>query len=122
MIISVADMNISVLAGSISTCLFMASVLPMLVKAWRTKNLESYSLGNLVTSNVANLVHSVYVVSLPIGPVWALHGFYLGATALMLCWALRYRRRADRTTSARPRPVRHSIESTPSLVYLEAAS
>jgi uncharacterized protein with PQ loop repeat len=115
-------MNIPVLAGTISTGLFMASVLPMLIKARRTKDLESYSLGNLVTSNVANLVHSIYVVSLPIGPVWALHGFYLGATALMLVWALRYRRRVDRTTSARPQPVRHSIDPTPSLVYLEAAS
>jgi uncharacterized protein with PQ loop repeat len=115
-------MNIPVLAGTISTGLFMASVLPMLIKAWRTKNLESYSLGNLVTSNVANLVHSVYIVSLPIGPVWALHGFYLGATALMLFWALRYRRRVHRTVSARPQRVRHSIDPTPSLVYLEAAS
>jgi uncharacterized protein with PQ loop repeat len=115
-------MNIPVLAGSISTGLFMASVLPMLIKAWRTKDLESYSLGNLVTSNVANLIHSVYVVSLPIGPVWALHGFYLGATALMLLWALRYQRRADPATSARPQPVRHSANPTPSIAYLEAAS
>ena len=102
MIISVLAMNLPVLAGSISTALFVASVLPMLVKAWRTKDLESYSLGNLLLSNVANLVHSVYVVSLPFGPVWALHGFYLAATALMLAWALRYRRAATPARSGGP--------------------
>ena len=115
-------MNLPVLAGSISTGLFMASVLPMLIKAWRTKDLESYSLGNLVTSNVANLFYSVYVASLPLGPVWALHGFYLGATALMLFWALRYRRRADRTTSTGPQHERVSVDPTPSLVYSEATA
>ena len=115
-------MSLPVLAGSISTALFMASVLPMLIKAWRTKDLESYSLGNLVTSNVANLFYSVYGASLPFGPVWALHGFYLGATALMLFWALRYRRRSDHTTSARSHDVRGPIDSTPSLVYSEAAA
>jgi uncharacterized protein with PQ loop repeat len=121
-IISVAAMNLPVLAGSISTCLFMASVLPMLIKAWRTKDLESYSLGNLVTSNVANLFYSVYVASLPVGPVWALHGFYLGATALMLFWALRYRRRGNGNTSPLPQRVRHSIDSAPSLAYQEVAA
>jgi hypothetical protein len=113
-------MNLPVLAGSISTGLFMASVLPMLIKAWRTKNLESYSLGNLVTSNVANVVHSVYVVSLPFGPVWALHGFYLAATALMLTWALRYRR-GSRIAFRRSRR-RHPVSPAPSLAYQEVAA
>jgi uncharacterized protein with PQ loop repeat len=115
-------MNLPVLAGSISTCLFMSSVLPMLIKAWRTRDLESYSLGNLVTSNVANLVHTLYVVSLPVGPAWALHGFYLVATALMLCWALRYRRQAARSTAARSLRVRHSVDPQPSLAYQEVAA
>jgi uncharacterized protein with PQ loop repeat len=115
-------MNIPVLAGSISTGLFMASVLPMLIKAWRTKDLKSYSLGNLVTSNVANLVHSVYVASLPFGPVWALHGFYLIATALMLIWALRYRRRGSRSTSQWLQGVRHPISPAPSLAYQEVTA
>ena len=119
MIINVLAMNLPVLAGSISTGLFVASVLPMLIKAWRTKDLESYSVGNLVTSNVANLVYSVYVASLPLGPIWALHGFYLGATALMLFWALRYRRRSHRGTSPRQRRVHHSVNPAPSLVYSE---
>ena len=122
MIISVGAMNLPVLAGSISTGLFVASVLPMLIKAWRTKDLESYSVGNLVTSNVANLVYSVYVASLPLGPIWALHGFYLGATALMLFWALRYRRRDSRTAVPRPQRARQSVHPAPSLAYQEIAA
>jgi hypothetical protein len=31
-------------------------------------------------------VHSVYVFSLPVGPIWFLHAFYVGSTALMLVW------------------------------------
>ncbi len=83
-------MNVTAVAGSISTCLFMISVLPMLIKAWRTHDLASYSLGNLAISNLANVIHSVYVFSLPAGPIWLLHAFYLAATALMLIWRLRY--------------------------------
>jgi uncharacterized protein with PQ loop repeat len=86
-------MNIPLAAGMVSTGLFVLSVLPMLVKAWRTKDLSSYSPGNIVTSNVANLVYAVYVFSLPVGPIWLLHSFYLVATALMLFWYLRYRPR-----------------------------
>jgi hypothetical protein len=32
----------------------------------------------------------VYVFSLPPGPLWVLHSFYLTSTALMLLWFLRY--------------------------------
>jgi hypothetical protein len=39
-------------------------------------------------ANVGNLIYAVYVLSLPFGPVWALHGFHLGATGLMLFWYL----------------------------------
>lgn len=84
-------MNLPVLAGILSTLLFAAGMLPMLVKAARTKDLASYSLGNLVLTNVANAVHSVYVFNLPAGPIWALHLAYLLASALMLAWWLRYR-------------------------------
>jgi hypothetical protein len=83
-------MNLSVVAGVISTVIFAASMMPMLVKAARTKDLESYSLGNILLANTGNLVHSVYVFSLPPGPIWALHSFYLVSTALMLVWYLRY--------------------------------
>ena len=83
---------VALLAGTISTFIFVGSYLPMLVKAARTKDLTSYSSANLVLANVGNLVHSVYVFSLPAGPVWALHGFYMVASALMLMWWTRYRR------------------------------
>lgn len=84
-------MNLPVLAGTISTVLFAVSMMPMLIKAARTKDLASYSLGNLLMSNVANIVHSVYVYSLPAGPIWLLHLSYVVASALMLVWWLRYR-------------------------------
>ncbi|UYM05225.1 hypothetical protein [Solicola gregarius] len=80
-------------AGTVSTVLFVTSYLPMLVKAVRTRDLNSYSVGNLAVANVGNLVHTIYVVSLPVGPIWVLHGFYLGSTALMMCLWLRHRER-----------------------------
>ena len=82
--------EIPVLAGLASTALFVASTLPMLVKARRTRDLSSYSLGNLLLANTGNAIHSVYVFSLPPGPIWVLHGFYLASTATMLVWFLRY--------------------------------
>lgn len=78
-------------AGTVSTVLFTVSMLPMLVKAARTKDLASYSLGNLLLGNLANAVHSFYVFSLPPGPIWLLHVSYVLASALMLAWCLRYR-------------------------------
>jgi uncharacterized protein with PQ loop repeat len=84
-------MNLPVLAGTFSTVLFALGMLPMLLKAARTKDLASYSLGNLVLSNVANAVHSVYVFHLPAGPIWLLHLVYVLTSALMLAWWLRYR-------------------------------
>ena len=61
------DLDIPVMAGTVSTVMFVASTLPMLVKAVRTKDLTSYSLGNILLSNLGNLIHSVYVFSLPVG-------------------------------------------------------
>ena len=84
-------MNIPLLAGTLSTVLFAVGMLPMLVKAARTRDLASYSLGNLVLSNLANAVHCVYVYNLPAGPIWVLHLAYVLASALMLAWWLRYR-------------------------------
>ncbi len=79
-----------VLAGSFSSLLFVLSQLPMISKALRTKNLKSYSLGNILLASVGNLIYWVYVVGLPVGPVWALHGFSTLTTALMLVLYLRY--------------------------------
>jgi uncharacterized protein with PQ loop repeat len=84
------NVDIPVLAGTLSTIIFVVSTLPMLAKAVRTRDLSSYSLSNILLSNVGNVVHSVYVFNLPAGPAWALHSFYLLATGLMLMWYLRY--------------------------------
>ncbi|HET6694089.1 MAG TPA: hypothetical protein VFG97_07270, partial [Pedococcus sp.] len=62
-------MELSVAAGVVSTVIFVVSMVPMLVKAARTKELQSYSLGNMLLTNAGNLVHSVYVFSLPPGPI-----------------------------------------------------
>jgi hypothetical protein len=93
--------SLPVIAGIASTIIFAASTLPMLVKAYRTRDLSSYSLGNMLLANAGNVVHSVYVVSLPPGPVWVLHGFYVISTGLMLVWFLRYQVTGGRRT-ARP--------------------
>jgi hypothetical protein len=78
------------LAGVASTVIFAASTLPMLAKAYRSRDLSSYSLGNIALANIGNAVHSVYVLSLPPGPIWALHGFYLLSSGLMLGWYVQY--------------------------------
>jgi uncharacterized protein with PQ loop repeat len=83
--------NVSLLAGLVSTTLFVVSYLPMLHKAWRTRDLASYSRSSLVLANVGNVTQAVYVISLPVGPIWFLHSFYLAASALMLGLHLRHR-------------------------------
>jgi hypothetical protein len=80
----------SIIAGTISTVIFALSTLPMLVKAIRTKDLRSYSLGNMLLANLGNLVHSLYVFNLPPGPIWLLHSFYLVTTGMMLSCYVRY--------------------------------
>lgn len=93
-------MDTAVLAGSFSTALFVFSYLPMLVKAARTRDLDSYSRGQLVLATIGNIVNSLYVFSLPIGPVWFLHAFNLGCTLLMLAWHLRFAGRGSRQVPA----------------------
>ena len=95
---SVDDMNLPILAGTMSTVLFAFSMLPMLRKAARTRDLASYSLSYLAMTNLANAVHSIYVFNLPVGPIWLLHCFYVVASALMLIWFLRYRNSAHTGT------------------------
>jgi hypothetical protein len=84
------DASLPVVCGVFSTVTFVIGTLPMLMKAAQTRDLSSYSLGNIVLGNVGNVLNSVYVLSLPPGPVWALHGFNLVTTALMLFWYVRY--------------------------------
>lgn len=87
------DFSPPVIAGVVSTIMFGLSTLPMLGKAFRTKDLQSYSLGNILLSNTGNAIHSIYVFSLPPGPIWLLHSFHVLTTALMLIWHLRYESR-----------------------------
>lgn len=94
------SVSLPVIAGAISTVLFTLSMLPMLVKAARTKDLSSYSLGSIALSNLGNAIHSVYVFHLPLGPIWVLHSFYLVSTALMLAWYVRYAAARERLAPA----------------------
>lgn len=100
--------SIPMLAGIASTVIFAASALPMLVKARRTMDLRSYSPGHLVLANVGNAVHSIYVLALPVGPIWALHGFYVVTSALMLLLYCTQRR--SKRSSARASLHRGSAE------------
>lgn len=85
-----SSLTVPILAGAASTVIFALSTMPMLVKAYRSRDLASYSLGNIGLANLGNAVHSVYVFSLPPGPIWALHTFYLFSSGLMLAWYLRF--------------------------------
>ncbi|MBP1232195.1 uncharacterized protein with PQ loop repeat [Arthrobacter sp. PvP102] len=114
-------MNLPVLAGTCSTVLFALGMLPMLLKAARTKDLASYSLSSLVLSNVANAVHSVYVFHLPAGPIWLLHVVYVLASALMLVWWLRYRSESHGRDAGRPGTSRDGSSNQSAAAEQEAA-
>jgi hypothetical protein len=97
-----STLTIPVVAGGTSTLIFAVSTLPMLVKAYRSRDMSSYSLGNIGLANLGNAVHSVYVFSLPPGPIWVLHSFYLVTSALMLGWYLRYGLRRPAASTPAP--------------------
>jgi len=82
--------QLQIAAGTVSSLIFVAGNFPMLVKAFNTKDMKSYSLGNIALSNLGNLIYWIYVSSLPVGPIWFLHGFFTVTTALMLVWFLHY--------------------------------
>lgn len=101
-------MDVPVFAGMVAAVVFATANLPMVWKALRTHDVGSYSLGSIVMINGANAVYSLYVFSLPFGPIWLLHSFYLVASAIMLVLCLRQfhaRGRAGTpgTPTARPR-------------------
>jgi len=107
-------MDAAMLAGTVSTVLFAAANLPMLVKAVRSHDLRSYSASALLLGNIGNLVYTFYVVSLPFGPIWMLHGFYLVTMAVMLglyAVSARTRRRQDRDRTAPATPGLSAIQS-----------
>ena len=84
------NLKLPLIAGAISTTIFALSMLPMLFKAFHTKDLSSYSADNILLNNVGNIIHSIYVFSLPPGPIWLLHSFYLVSMGLMLVWYLQF--------------------------------
>ena len=88
-------MDIPLLAGTISTVVFAVSNLPMLRKALRTRDVSSYSLSSMLMINAANVAYSLYVFSLPPGPIWALHTFYLVSCGIMLVLCVRARRTSN---------------------------
>lgn len=83
--------QLQVLAGSFSSLIFMCGMLSMLLKTWRTRNVDSYSMTGLLLNMVGNMVYWFYILSLPFGPVYFLHGFYTVTTVLMLVWYFLYR-------------------------------
>jgi hypothetical protein len=92
--------NVPVIAGTISTGIFAVSTMPMVLKAARTRDLSSYSGGNLLLSNLGNVLYAMYVFSMPMGPAWALYGFNLTVSATMLVYWLHYRTPRPRTKVA----------------------
>ena len=85
--------SLQLLAGFASSLIFISSNLPMIFKAFKTKDLSSYSLGHLALGNLGNAVYWLYVISLPIGPVWFLQAFFTTASGLMLFCYLRYEKK-----------------------------
>ena len=92
--------SLQLIAGILSSLIFVGSNLPMLWKAFMTKDLSSYSLGHIALSNGGNLIFWLYVAGLPFGPIWLLHSFNTLVAVLMLFWYLRYE--TDWLPAARP--------------------
>ena len=80
----------AIIAGIFSTLIFICSNVPMLWKAYQTKDLHSYSKLNLVLANIGNLVYWVYVLNLPAGPIYLLHLFYTITSIVMLLLLVRH--------------------------------
>ena len=85
-------MNTATIAGAASTLMFAGSTLPMVVRAARTRDLSSYSQSHLFMTNAGNAVHTLYIASLPPGPVWLLHGMYSAVAVFMLAAHRRWAR------------------------------
>lgn len=83
--------DLQMIAGIISSLIFASGTATMLMKTMKTKEVEAYSLPFLVLTNVGNLVYWLYVLSLPFGPIYVLHGFYTIAMIVMLLYFVFYR-------------------------------
>lgn len=82
--------SIQIVAGFASAAVFASSKLPMVAKALRTRDLHSYSFGHIGLSVSGNLIYWLYVVSLPLGPIWVLQTLFTMADLLMLGCYVRY--------------------------------
>lgn len=76
--------QVALVAGIISSAMFVSSHVPMLLKAYKTRDLHSYSSLNLVLVNIGNLIYWLYIITLPVGPIWLLHTFYSISSGLLL--------------------------------------
>ncbi len=85
--------SVQVIAGFISSTIFISGNFPMLFKALKTKDMHSYSMGQLILGNMGNTVYWLYVASLPVGPIWLLQGFFSLSSATMLLCYLRYEKK-----------------------------
>jgi len=103
--------QVQLIAGSVAGFIFAAASWNMLVKAWRTKDLSSYSLGQIVLNNVGNLFYWLYVISLPIGPIWFMHAFFTLASLLMLTWYLIYQAAPKNQKQETGKPSRSNLTS-----------
>ncbi len=83
-------MSLPEMAGFVASSLFVIANLPMLFKAFKSKNLKSYSLLHIGLANVGNIIYWLYIVTFPFGSIWLLHGFNTSVTFIMLVWYLRY--------------------------------
>jgi len=108
-------MGFTLIAGSISSALFIASTIPALSKVLRTKDMHSYSRSSLSIATIGNLIHWFYIFSLPFGPIYALHAFATLTTGLMLLWFVRYERRYRAPTI--PRVILRSPYHQQSFLY-----
>ena len=51
------------------------------------------------------MLYAIYVFSLPIGPIWALHSFYMISSLAMLIMWLAFRRRCRARNNTRERAI-----------------
>lgn len=86
-------MELQVAAGSISSVIFMMGTTTMVIRAWRTKDMQSFSATMLVLNNLGNFIHWIYVLSLPVGPIYVLQAFNTAATLFMLIWWVLYHKK-----------------------------
>jgi uncharacterized membrane protein len=79
------------IAGLVAGALFVVAQAPMLIKAFRTKDLNSYSPTYILIAAVGNVIYWPYVISLPFGAAWFIHVFMSLSTWLMLFFWWKWR-------------------------------